>query len=128
MTESELMAIVKANIRRYREFRKWTQAQLAEKLDISTNYVSGLENGKRWPSRKTMVKFAEVLNIQPFELFKPAEAPEAAVSDLFARYNKEVVQVISDSINETYNYYQAIIDKKQLSRGGKNRKNRKIRR
>ncbi|MCL2834269.1 MAG: helix-turn-helix domain-containing protein, partial [Treponema sp.] len=45
MTEQELRTIVRINIRRYREYRKWTQAQLAEKLDISINFLSDIENG-----------------------------------------------------------------------------------
>jgi len=110
MTERELKAMVSANIRRYREYRKWTQAQLAEKLDISINFLSDIENGKKWISPASMVKFAAVLNIEPFELFKPADAPAPAVSALFSRYNDEVVQAVSESLERIYRYYQVLID------------------
>ena len=109
MTEHELRAIVRTNIKRYREYRKWTQAQFAEKLDISINFLSDIENGKKWISPATMVKFANVLNIEPFELFKPTEAAAPAVSALFSRYNNEVVQVVSESVMQIYDYYQALI-------------------
>jgi len=110
MTEHELKTIVRTNIKRYREYRKWTQAQLAEKLDISTNFLSDIENGKKWISPATMVKFASILNIEPYELFKPADAAPPDVSTLFSRYNKEVVQAISNSLQQIYHYYQANID------------------
>ena len=110
MTENELRAIVKTNIRRYRDYRKWTQAEFAEKLDISVNFLSDIENGKKWISPASMVKFASVLNIEPFELFKPAEAPTPALSALFSKYNDEVIQAVSNALNQIYNYYHAKIE------------------
>jgi len=106
MTEDQLRNIVRTNIRRYRGYRKWTQAELAEKLSISINFLSDIENGKRWISPASMVKFASVLNIEPFELFKPANAPPLSVSALFSKYNDEVVQAVSDSLKHIYHYYQ----------------------
>jgi len=107
MTETQLRDTVRTNIRRYRDYRKWTQAELAEKIGISINFLSDIENGKRWISPASMVKFACVLNIEPFELFKPADAPPPSVSALFSKYNDEVVQAVSDSLKQIYDYYQA---------------------
>ena len=115
MTEHELKAIVRNNIKRYREYRKWTQAQLAEKLDISINFLSDIENGKKWFSPTSMVKFASTFNIEPFELFKPVDAPALSISALFSRYNGEVAQVVSESLERVYKYYHALIDEKSPS-------------
>jgi len=112
MTESELKTIVRTNIKRYREYRKWTQAQLAEKLDISINFLSDIENGKKWISPATMVKFASTLKIEPFELFKPADVPLPDVSTLFSRYNDDVVESVTESMKQIYNYYQALVNNK----------------
>jgi transcriptional regulator with XRE-family HTH domain len=106
MTEHELRTIVRANIKRYRNYRKWTQAQLAEKLDISVNFLCDIENGKRWISPASMVKIAFILNIEPFELFKPADTPLPAVSDLLSKYNDEVIQAVSASLKQVYGYFQ----------------------
>jgi len=110
MTEIELKTIVRTNIKRYREHRKWTQAQLAEKLDISINFLSDIENGKKWISPTSMVKIASAFNIEPFELFKPADLPAPAVSAIFSRYNVEVIQVVSESLKQVYDYYQTQIN------------------
>jgi len=107
MTETQLRDTVRTNIRRYRDYRKWTQAELAEKIGISINFLSDIENGKRWISPSSMVKFASVLNIEPFELFKPADAPSPSVSALLSKYNDEVAQAVSDSLKRIYDYYQA---------------------
>jgi len=110
MTENQLRDIVRTNIRRYRNYRKWTQAEFAEKLGISINFLSDIENGKRWISPASMVKFASVLNIEPYELFKPADTPSPSVSSLFYKYNDEVIQVVSDSLKQIYSYYQTQIE------------------
>ena len=113
MTETELKAIVRSNIKRYRDYRGWTQAQLAEKLEISINFLSDIENGKKWISLATMIKFASTFNIEPFELFKPADVPEPSVSALFARYNNEVIKSVSESLNGVYRYYQALVQEER---------------
>jgi transcriptional regulator with XRE-family HTH domain len=115
MTENQLRNIVQTNIKRYRNYRKWTQAELAEKLDISINFLSDIENGKRWISPASMVKFASVLKIEPFELFKPADTPLPSVSALFSKYNDEVVQVVSASLKQVYSYYQAQVEAESQS-------------
>ena len=110
MTENQLREIVRTNIRRYRDYRKWTQAEFAEKLGISINFLSDIENGKKWISPASMVKFASVLHIEPFELFKPADTPSHSISKLFAKYNDEVVEIVSASLKQVHRYYQARID------------------
>jgi transcriptional regulator with XRE-family HTH domain len=109
MTENELRTIVRANIKRYRIYRQWTQAQFAEKLDLSVNFLCDIENGKRWISPASMVKIAGILNIEPFELFKPADAPLPSVSELLSKYNDEVMQGVSASLKQVYGYFQALV-------------------
>ena len=107
MTEDQLRDTVRTNIKRYRNYRKWTQAEFAEKADISINFLSDIENGKKWISPASMVKFANILNIEPFELFKPSDVPPPSVTNLFSKYNEEVMESVSASLQEIYNYYQA---------------------
>ena len=52
----------------------WSQEKLAEKIEISTNYLSEIETGKGWVSPFSLVKIANALEIEVFELFKPQEA------------------------------------------------------
>ena len=116
MTENELRVIVRTNIKRYRDYRKWTQADFAEKLSISVNFLSDIENGKKWISPSTIVKFASVLNIEPYELFKPADSPSPAVSALLTKYKDDVIKAVSGSIGEVYDYYLARADNPKIRR------------
>jgi len=126
MTEDEFRAIVRTNIKRYRVYRKWTQAELAEKLDISVNFLSDVENGKRWISPSNMVNIASVLNIEPYELFKPANSPSPSVSAIFAKYNDDVTQAVSSSLKQVYDYYQTLVKSEQKNESStkKSAKNR----
>jgi transcriptional regulator with XRE-family HTH domain len=71
MTESDLRSIVSRNIKKYRALRQLSQEELSEEVDISVNFLSNIESGRRWISPLTMVKFAAALKIEPYELFKP---------------------------------------------------------
>jgi transcriptional regulator with XRE-family HTH domain len=71
MTESDLRAILGENLRKYRTLKGFSQAKLAEILDISPNFISDLETGKRWLSSDTLVNFSEVLGVEVYELLKP---------------------------------------------------------
>jgi len=62
-----------------------SQDRLAEKMDISTNYLSDVERGRSWVSAFSLVKLANALEIEVFELFRPQEKVPADVS---ARVNK----------------------------------------
>jgi transcriptional regulator with XRE-family HTH domain len=110
MTEIELRTVVRTNIKRYRSYRKWTQADLADKINISINFLSDIENGKKWISPATMVKCASALNIEPYELFKQPDSLPPSVATLFVKYNDEVVHAVSDSLKTIYGYYHTQVE------------------
>ena len=90
MHEQELRALLAENIKKYRAMRGWSQLKLSEKLDISTNFLSEIENGKGWVSPLTLVKLATALEVEVFELFKPltkttADHPETEKLKRFAK-------------------------------------------
>jgi transcriptional regulator with XRE-family HTH domain len=105
MTEQELRGILSRNIRRYRLSRNLSQAGLAEKLDISVNFLCNIENGNRWVSPQTLVKFATALNIEPYELFKPAEALPSDVSLILNKCLDEAVVAVTQTLNQIRDYY-----------------------
>ena len=85
MDEVKLRSILSQNIRRFRTMRGLSQERLAEKMEISTNYMSDVERGRNWLSSFSLVKLANALEIEVFELFRPQEAVSA---DLLSTVNK----------------------------------------
>ena len=105
MTEQELRAILSANLKRYRSYRKLTQEELAEKLGISIPFLSDVENGRKWISPATLVKFADALGIEPHELFKPAEAVSPVMALALGKWSDEVIQAVTETVKNIQDYY-----------------------
>jgi transcriptional regulator with XRE-family HTH domain len=69
MDEAELRLQLGERVKYFRRLSRLTQAQLAEKADLSVNYVSEIETGIASPTLKTLLKLAQVLNVEMEELF-----------------------------------------------------------
>ena len=106
MTEKDLRAILSTNLKKYRNYRKLTQAEFAEKIDISIPFLSDIENGKKWISPNTLVKMADTLDIEAYELLKPEKVlPDNAVNiiekytdDISVMFNKSLYTLCSSYI------------------------------
>jgi len=105
MTEQELRGILSRNIKRYRYSRNLSQADLAEKLDISVNFLCNIENGNRWISPQTLIKFASALNIEPYELFKPEEKLPPDMPIILNKCIDEAVVAVIQTLNQIRSYY-----------------------
>jgi len=105
MTEQKLRGILSQNIKRYRQSRNLSQADLAEKLDISVNFLCNIENGNRWVSPQTLIKFASALNIEPYELLKPAEALPPDMPLILNKCIDEAVIAVTQTLNQIRDYY-----------------------
>ena len=81
-------------IRALRDARKLTQEVIADRIDISTKYVSQLECGQRSPSWETMVAIAhygfdiKIASLM-FGIDEDIEAEVQELSDVLAGWPKE---------------------------------------
>jgi transcriptional regulator with XRE-family HTH domain len=98
MEEIRIRTVLSTNIRFYRNRHRWSQTYLAEKADISTNFLSDIETCKKWPFPETLEKIAKGLSIDVFELFKSELPQEHPAFDVFQQYN-DVVKLIIDKAN-----------------------------
>jgi transcriptional regulator with XRE-family HTH domain len=101
MTERELLKIFSANIKQYRVRFRWSQAELAEKINISINFLSDIETGKKWASPITMVKLANVFNIEAYELLKPLDLLPDNYNNIIEKYTED----IHDAIEQVRNVF-----------------------
>lgn len=65
--------IFRNNLKFYRTKQGYTQEKLSEICDISTDYLSQIERGKRTPSFKRLELIANALNIDVYKLFMPLQ-------------------------------------------------------
>ncbi len=59
-----------------RAMRNWSQADLAERLDVSRQTVTALETGKYDPSLPLAFKIARLFQLPVEQIFEPDPEPE----------------------------------------------------
>ena len=82
------------NIKFLRFRKEYSQADLAEKADISIIFLSNIERGIKFPKPEGMSRIAKALNVEVFELFK---------ADLVPEDYKKTVKRLSDDIQRNIN-------------------------
>lgn len=115
MEEKELRAVFAENIKKFRNKRGWNQLLLAEKLEISSNFLSEIETGKGWVSPLTLVKLAKVLEINVFELFIPQDMLSSTLNDQshenMKRFAKDLTLALEVSTSEVNSVFKETIAK-----------------
>ncbi|MDR2135819.1 MAG: helix-turn-helix transcriptional regulator [Treponema sp.] len=105
MDERGLREILSGNLKRYRGYRKFSQAELAEKLDISIPFLSDIENGKKWVSPRTLAKMADVLGVDAYELLKPEKALPDNAAGIIEKYSGELYEAFGKTLAKLKNGY-----------------------
>jgi transcriptional regulator with XRE-family HTH domain len=100
----KLRTILSKNIKQHRKQYKLSQEKLAATAGISTNFLSDIETGKKWPSPDTLVNLANALHIDVFELFKPDELP-ASVTNMLEEFTKEALLNVRQSLSAIQDSY-----------------------
>ncbi|QUH21728.1 helix-turn-helix domain-containing protein [Alkaliphilus sp. B6464] len=65
--------IIGANIKKARKSKSMTQLEVAEKINISRNYLSDLENGRYAPSSEKLLLLAKCLELDVNKILKQIE-------------------------------------------------------
>jgi transcriptional regulator with XRE-family HTH domain len=94
MDGEELKAALGQNIKNLRTHRQYSQAELAEKADISIIYLSNIERGKKYPKPAILTQIAEGLDVEIYELFKSNHVP------MTQNVNKKYINRISQDITQ----------------------------
>ena len=62
------LKLIGLNIKNCRKRKKLTQAQLAEKINLSTNHISHIESGSSKMSLDTLIDVCNALEVSPNEI------------------------------------------------------------
>ena len=101
--KSEMDRVFGSILKDYRNREKLTQAEMAEKLDISDKYVSRIETGMGGISKETLAKYMNILGISPNNMYKafinnPRIKTEIEVSEKIAELSAEKLEIILEMI------------------------------
>jgi transcriptional regulator with XRE-family HTH domain len=103
MDEQELRGILSNNVKRCRIQKNLSQMALAEKLEISTNFLSDIERGKAWVSPLTLAKLASALDTEPYALFKADAFFSEDEKDILKKYADENLKEVISVMNRLKN-------------------------
>ena len=70
MTKEELCGVLSENIKKYRK-GFFTQESLAEEVGLSVQQINGIECGRKFVSTESLLKIANALKVQVYQLFVP---------------------------------------------------------
>jgi transcriptional regulator with XRE-family HTH domain len=108
MDGEEIKASLGKNIKNIRSHRKYSQAELAEKADISVIYLSNIERGKKFPKPAILSQIAEGLDVEVYELFKQNHIPRIPPIDnkkYISRISRDITKKVIQAMEIGFNKY-----------------------
>ena len=100
MAGEKLRTILGTNLRNLRSRRNWSQMELAEKADISMNFLSEIERGNKWPYPDTLQNLAAALNVEVFELFRDENGAENGAGEYMNRFSNDVIIAVEQAVKK----------------------------
>jgi transcriptional regulator with XRE-family HTH domain len=80
-----------------------TQAELGERVNAATNYISMIESGKKFPSIGMIEKIAHALTIDPLELFSIKPPHKKLVGEYRDNIIGDIATIITQRMNNLKN-------------------------
>jgi transcriptional regulator with XRE-family HTH domain len=93
------------NIKFLRFRRQYSQADLAERADISITFLSNIERGIKFPKPDILYQLAIALEVEVFELFQ---------SDIVPLDSKKLITCLSEDITKKMNLAMEEVFKRYL--------------
>jgi transcriptional regulator with XRE-family HTH domain len=101
MIQKQPKMILGSNLRRFRGQREWSQMELAEKANISMNFLSEIERGNKWPSSETLQNLADSLGVEAYELFRPENETDPGIDTYMKRFSRDVIIAVEESVKRS---------------------------
>jgi transcriptional regulator with XRE-family HTH domain len=104
MQEKELKENVGKNIKFFRFRRQLSQADLAEKAQISITSLSDIERGNNFPQAKTLCNLAQALNVEVWSLFKgegTSDDQKSVLKHISEDFSKHI-NIAIDTVRKQY--------------------------
>ena len=105
-TEIYVRLLLSKNLKRFRSLKNMSQLDLALGSSLSHNYINEIENGKKWPSAKTIAKLCVILQIEPHQFF----LTEDMINNGTQLYINDLTDSIQWAVKDVTNQYKKKID------------------
>jgi len=104
MQEQELKEKVGKNIKFYRFRSQLSQADLAEKSQISITSLSDIERGNNFPQAKTLCNIAQALDVEVWSLFRGEDVSDEknTVLEHFSEDFSKHINIAIETVRKQY--------------------------
>lgn len=82
----KIQALFSRNLKRLRGLANISQIQLADRVDLSNNFINDIENGKKWVSPETIAKLSKALKAEPYQFFISDPIWNSQAAEMFSLY------------------------------------------
>jgi transcriptional regulator with XRE-family HTH domain len=106
MIEQELKTALGKHIKFFRFRRQFSQADLAEKADISVTFLSNIERGNNFPQAGTLCNIAQALEVEVWELFR-GEGASNGQNALIDRISEDFAKYVNLAMETVHKQYKA---------------------
>jgi transcriptional regulator with XRE-family HTH domain len=97
-----LRELLAKNLKEKRRNCGLTQAELAEKVDVSTHHIGMLEIAYCFPTLDLLERIADALGIEIHELFVDPHSPQEELEKLRQTIIEEIKQTVADSLEKGF--------------------------
>ncbi|MDR2716539.1 MAG: helix-turn-helix transcriptional regulator [Treponema sp.] len=91
--------ILAGNLKENRRKCGLSQAKLAERAGISTQYIAMIELSRQFPTPEVLDRIAAAFSIETYELFAVPPSPESSLERLRTDIIREIREVIVEALD-----------------------------
>jgi len=92
--------ILAHNMKENRKKCGFSQAKLAEKANVTTQYIAMIEVSRKFPTPEMLERLAKALEIETYQFFSVKAIPEDAMEQLRMSIVKDIDKVVADAVKK----------------------------
>jgi len=100
---TNLREIFAHNLKKKRRNCGFSQAKLAEMINVSTHHIATIETARNYPTLDLVERMANALNIEIYELFINPLSPPEEMERLYQTVAKNIEQVVAEAVEKALN-------------------------
>jgi len=97
---AKIREILAQNMKTHRQRLGITQPELAERANISTNFIGMIEQKRKFPAPEMLDRIAAAMDIETYELFAVPVSPESELKKLHKEILIDLNRVITEAVGK----------------------------
>jgi transcriptional regulator with XRE-family HTH domain len=97
---TNLREILAHNLKKKRQNCGFSQAKLAEMVNVSTHHIATIETARNYPTLDLVERMANVLDIEIYELFINPLSPPEEMERLYQVVAQNIEQVVAEAVGK----------------------------